>query len=71
MHMLMLLGLRLNRSWNNTRGQDLIEYALMAGCVVVFAGAIIPGMAGSISAIFSEVSSVISGPTIQGNEALN
>ena len=40
-------------------GQDLIEYALMAGFVAVAAGAIMPSVASSISTIFSEVSSVM------------
>ena len=42
------------------RGQDLIEYALMAGFVAVAAGAIMPGVATSISTIFSKVASVMS-----------
>ena len=41
-------------------GQDLIEYALMAGFVAVAAGAIMPGVATSISQIFSKVASVLS-----------
>jgi Flp pilus assembly pilin Flp len=41
-------------------GQDLIEYALMAGFVAVAAGAIMPGVATSISEIFSKVASVLS-----------
>jgi len=40
-------------------GQDLIEYALMAGFVAVAAGAIMPGVAKSISTIFSKVASVM------------
>ena len=44
--------------WKDTRGQDLIEYALMAGFVAVSAGAIMPGVASSISTIFSKVASV-------------
>ena len=47
------------RIWNDTRGQDLIEYALMAGFVAVAAGAIMPGVATSISTIFSKVASVM------------
>ena len=46
--------------WKDTKGQDLIEYALMAGFVAVAAGAIMPGVATSISEIFSKVSSVLS-----------
>jgi pilus assembly protein Flp/PilA len=47
------------RIWKDTRGQDLIEYALMAGFVAVAAGAIMPGVANSISTIFSKISSVM------------
>jgi pilus assembly protein Flp/PilA len=45
--------------WKDSRGQDLIEYALMAGFVAVAAGAIMPGVATSISTIFSEVASTL------------
>jgi Flp pilus assembly pilin Flp len=65
MQMLTLLSLNLNRSWKDTRGQDLIEYALMAGFVAVAAGAIMPGVAVSISTIFSEVASVMTGAASQ------
>lgn len=51
-----LLKLKL---WVDTRGQDLIEYALMAGFVAVAAGAIMPGVSTSISRIFSQVASVL------------
>jgi pilus assembly protein Flp/PilA len=47
------------RIWKDTRGQDLIEYALMAGFVAVAAGAIMPNVASSISSIFSKVGSVL------------
>jgi pilus assembly protein Flp/PilA len=53
----MLLQLKV---WKDRRGQDLIEYALMAGFVAVAAGAIMPGVASSISQIFSKVASVLS-----------
>ena len=46
--------------WTDQRGQDLIEYALMAGFVAVAAGAIMPGVSVSISQIFSKVASVLS-----------
>ena len=45
--------------WRNKLGQDLIEYALMAGFVALAAGAIMPGVASSISTIFSSVASTI------------
>jgi pilus assembly protein Flp/PilA len=51
----------------DTRGQDLIEYALMAGFVAVAAGATMPGVASSISTIFSKVSSVMAVASTQGS----
>jgi len=53
------------RIWMDLRGQDLIEYALMAGFVAVAAGAIMPGVASSISKIFSKISSVMSAASTQ------
>jgi pilus assembly protein Flp/PilA len=60
------LVLRL-KIWKDTRGQDLIEYALMAGFVAVAAGAIMPGVATSISTIFSKVASVMSQAALAGS----
>ena len=51
----------------DTRGQDLIEYALMAGFVAVAAGAVMPGVASSISTIFSKVASVMTLAASQGS----
>jgi pilus assembly protein Flp/PilA len=45
--------------WRDTHGQDLIEYALMAGFVAVAAGAIMPNVATKISTIFSKIGSVM------------
>ena len=53
------------RILKDTRGQDLIEYALMAGFVAVAAGAIMPNVASSISTIFSKVSSVMTAASSQ------
>jgi pilus assembly protein Flp/PilA len=55
----------LARLWKDRRGQDLIEYALMAGFVAVAAGAIMPSVATSISTIFSQISSVLSAAASQ------
>jgi Flp pilus assembly pilin Flp len=55
------------RSLKDTRGQDLIEYALMAGFVAVAAGAVMPGVASSISTIFSQVASVMAIASTQGS----
>jgi len=46
--------------WRDRRGQDLIEYALMAGFVAVAAGAAFPPVADTLSEIFSKVQSVMS-----------
>ncbi|MGD0135623.1 MAG: Flp family type IVb pilin [Bryobacteraceae bacterium] len=45
--------------WRDRRGQDLIEYALMAGFVAVAAGAIMPAVSSSVSTIFSQIASVM------------
>ena len=50
---------RLAKLRRDCAGQDLIEYALMAGFVAVSAGALLPNVATSVSAIFSQVSSVV------------
>ena len=51
---LALLNLR-----RDVRGQDLVEYALLAGFVAVAAGAILPNLSASISTIFSKVNSLL------------
>jgi Flp pilus assembly pilin Flp len=51
----------------DAHGQDLIEYALMAGFVAVAAGAVMPGVAESISTIFSQVGSVMAIASTQGS----
>ena len=53
--------------WKDNKGQDLIEYALMAGFVAVAAGAIMPGVATSISTIFSKIASVMTNAANQGS----
>ena len=55
------------RIWKDTRGQDLIEYALMAGFVAVAAGAIMPGVADGISTIFSKITIALSTAASQGS----
>jgi pilus assembly protein Flp/PilA len=60
----LVLKLRVQK---DTGGQDLIEYALMAGFVAVAAGAIMPGVATSISTIFSKIASVMAAASTQGS----
>ena len=55
-----LIGLVVKcRIWKDHKGQDLIEYALMAGFVAVAAGAIMPGVASSRNIVFSKVNSIM------------
>jgi len=59
MNLLQLIQQGCARLAKDRRGQDLIEYALMAGFVAVAAGAIMPSVSTSISTIFSQVASVM------------
>ncbi len=52
---------------HDTKGQDLIEYALMAGFVAVAAGAIMPNVSANISTIFSKIGSSMSQAATQGS----
>jgi Flp pilus assembly pilin Flp len=61
MHTLLKLRILLD-----TKGQDLVEYALMAGFVAVAAGALMPNIATSVSQIFSQIASVMTGSASQG-----
>jgi pilus assembly protein Flp/PilA len=51
----------------DTHGQDLIEYALMAGFVAVAAGAAMPNLSSSISTIYSKLASVMTNAATQGS----
>jgi Flp pilus assembly pilin Flp len=51
--------------WKDAQGQDLVEYALMAGFVAIAAGSIMPGVSRSISTIFSKISSTMSAAASQ------
>jgi Flp pilus assembly pilin Flp len=51
------------RIMKDTRGQDLIEYALMVGFIAVAAGAVIPGVVQSIRSIFERISGVLASST--------
>ncbi len=41
--------------WKDTRGQDLIEYALIAGFIAVAAVAVLTNVANEINALFTAV----------------
>jgi len=50
-----------HRLWRDRRGQDMIEYALLAASlVIVVAGFLPPQIAPAISKIFSTISSMLS-----------
>ena len=49
--------------WQDTQGQDLVEYALMAGMVAVTAVAGMPALTDVLNTIFSRVASVVVAPT--------
>lgn len=47
------------RFWNETQGQDLVEYALAAGMVAVAAVAAMPALSSTINSVFSKIGSII------------
>lgn len=49
----------------NTSGQNLIDYALLAGFMALTGSAILPGVAASVSTIFSQVGPVMVSATSQ------
>jgi pilus assembly protein Flp/PilA len=53
------------RIYKDTRGQDLIEYALMVGFIAVAAGAVIPGVVTSIRNIFEKISGALANSASQ------
>ena len=55
------------RIWQDTRAQDLIEYALMSGLIATAVVALSPQLAASISASFSRVASPLSTAALQGS----
>lgn len=47
--------------WKDTRGQDLMEYALMAGFLVCASAYTLPQVASSISSILTTVIAMLNG----------
>ena len=48
------------RLWREDRGQDFVEYALLAGLVAVASGLFIPQVSESMVTIFSRMASKLS-----------
>jgi pilus assembly protein Flp/PilA len=66
MSLLALLQSSWYRLAKDVRGQDLIEYALMAGVVAAAAGFFLPGVTTAISTIFSQIGGVMATAASQG-----
>jgi pilus assembly protein Flp/PilA len=49
----------IGRLWKETKGQDLVEYALAAGMVALAAVATMPQLTGVINNVFSSIGSLI------------
>ncbi len=47
------------RFWQETDGQDLVEYALAAGMVAVAAVAAMPALTTTVSTVFVKIGSII------------
>lgn len=47
------------RGFKSQRGQDLIEYALVAGFVAVAAGFVMPSVAGTLQIVFTKVAVLV------------
>jgi pilus assembly protein Flp/PilA len=47
--------------WKDSHGQDLIEYALMAGFLAAASGFTLPQVAASISTVFTSVATMLAG----------
>jgi pilus assembly protein Flp/PilA len=45
--------------WQDTHGQDLVEYALAAGMVAVAAVAAMPTLSTTVNNVFSKIGSII------------
>jgi pilus assembly protein Flp/PilA len=45
--------------WNDTQGQDLVEYALMSGMVAVAAVAAMPPLSATINSVFTKIFGII------------
>ncbi len=55
----------LQRLARDERGQDMVEYALLAGFIAVAAGALLPGISDDISIIFSKMASIVANAAAQ------
>jgi pilus assembly protein Flp/PilA len=47
------------RFWQDTQGQDLVEYALAAGMVAVAAVAVMPTLSTTVGTVFTKIGAII------------
>jgi Flp pilus assembly pilin Flp len=52
----LLIGLLV---WSDQRGQDLIEYAMIAGFIAVVSGMFMPNVSNDVSMVFSKIASAM------------
>ena len=55
------------RIWQDTDGQDLVEYALAAGLVAVAAVACMPGLSSTVNNVFTKIGSIINTSVTTGS----
>ena len=48
-----------SRIWSDQHGQDLIEYAMIAGFIAVVSGMFMPNVSNDISMIYSKIASTM------------
>ncbi len=53
------MKLSISNFWNDTQGQDLVEYALAAGMVAVAAVAAMPTLSTTVSNVFTKIGAII------------
>lgn len=47
------------RIWSDQHGQDLIEYAMIAGFIAVVSGMFMPNVSKDVSMVFSKIASTM------------
>ncbi len=55
----LLQGIGKLRIWNQTRGQDLVEYALIGGFVATMGAAVFPALGSEVTAVFGKVLAIL------------
>jgi Flp pilus assembly pilin Flp len=61
--------IRRARALSATGGQDLIEYALMAGFVAMTAGALMPAVSNGLCTMFSQFAAVLTDAAAQDSSS--